>query len=108
MGTKLIKLQDGTLVEVEASPNEVEQIASIDYAKEVQESIEKIKPILLKVCRPVISVWQELNKEMMIEQAEVELGLAFEAEGNLYVTKAKAGANVNVKLTLKPKENENS
>lgn len=40
---------------------------------------------------------------MNIEQAEIELGLSFEGEGNLYITKSKAGASLTVKLTLKPK-----
>jgi hypothetical protein len=43
-----------------------------------------------------------MNKEMEIEQAEVEIGFSFEAEGNLYITKSKASANLTVKLTLKP------
>lgn len=41
---------------------------------------------------------------MDIERAEIELGLSFEGEGNLYVTKSSAGANLKVKLSLKPKE----
>jgi len=57
-------------------------------------TIERIKPIILKVCKPLSEVWKELNKDMYIEQAEVELGLGFEAEGNLYITKAKGNANV--------------
>ena len=42
---------------------------------------------------------------MNIEQAEIQLGLSFEAEGNLYITKAKGNANLTIKLTLKPKSN---
>lgn len=41
---------------------------------------------------------------MSIEQAEVELGLSFEGEGNLFVTKSTLGANLKIKLILKPKE----
>jgi hypothetical protein len=41
---------------------------------------------------------------MNIEQAEIELGLSFEGEGNLYVTKSKLGANLTVKLVLTPKD----
>lgn len=33
----------------------------------------------------------------------MELGLGFEAEGNLYITKAKGNANLLVRFTLKPK-----
>jgi hypothetical protein len=43
-------------------------------------------------------------KKMNIEQAEIELGLSFKGEGNLYVTKSKLGANLTVKLVLTPKD----
>ena len=35
------------------------------------------------------------------EQVEVEVGLSFDIEGNIYVTKARFGANVLVRMTLK-------
>jgi hypothetical protein len=102
MATKLIQLQDGTLVEVEVPPDQAQQISS-SSAKRVDESLDKIKPILVNACRPITAAWKEISQDMEIEQAEVELGLSFEGEGNLYITKSKAGANLKVKLVLKPK-----
>ena len=103
MVTKLIQLEDDTLVEVEVLGDEVQEI-SYRFADKVSASFTKIKPILIKTCRPVLAAWGELNKDMSIEQAEIELGLSFEGEGNVYVTKSKATANLTIKLTLKPKE----
>ncbi len=100
--TKLIELDDGIFIEVDASEDEVQQVSS-KAAEKVSETLDKVKPILVKACRPVMAAWQEINQEMHIEQAEVELGLSFEAEGNIYVTKARGGANLNIKLVLKPK-----
>ena len=71
-------------------------------AEKVDQTVDIIKPTLVKVCRPIIETWSELNQEMHIGQAEVELAFSFDVEGNLYITKAKAGANITVKLTLKP------
>lgn len=102
MATKLIQLEDGTLVEVEVPPDQAQEISS-SFAKRVDESFDKIKPILINTCRPITAAWKEISKDMEIEQAEVELGLSFEGEGNLYITKSKAGANLKVKLVLKPK-----
>ena len=102
MATKLIKLEDGTLVEVEAKQNEVEQISS-RAADKVQESLDTIVPILVRVSQPIIAACQQLDQGSLLEQAEVELGLSFEGEGNIYITKAKAGANLTVKLILKPR-----
>jgi hypothetical protein len=102
MVTKLIELADGILVEAKVSENQVRQISG-GAADKVDATIDKIEPILLKACKPVVSVWDELNKDMHIEQAEVELSLGFEAEGNIYLVKGTANANLTVKLTLKPK-----
>jgi hypothetical protein len=102
MATRLIQLQDGTLIEAEVAPDQAAPIAG-DLAQKVGTTVDAIRPLLVKICRPIVDSWQELNQEMNIDQAEVELGLSFEGEGNLYVTKAKAGANLTVKLVLKPK-----
>lgn len=101
MASKLIKLEDGTLIEVEVSENKAKQIAGGD-ADKVNATFDKIKPILVKVCRPIAETWKELNQEMQIDQAEVEIGFSFEGEGNIYVVKSKASSTVKVKLTLKP------
>jgi hypothetical protein len=102
MATKLIRLDDGTLVEVEVSPEQAQPISG-GLADRVNETFDKIRPILVRTCRPIAAAWAEISQEMEIEQAEVQIGLSFEGEGNLYVTKSKAGANLVVKLVLKPK-----
>ncbi|KAB8335218.1 CU044_2847 family protein [Brasilonema bromeliae] len=102
MATKLIELEDGTLVEVEVPEDQAKQISG-SAADRVSTTFNKIKPILVNTCRPIADAWQELNQEMQIEQAEIEIGFSFEGEGNVYVTKAKAGSNLKVKLVLKPK-----
>ena len=103
MNTKLIELEDGTLVEVKVPPDQAQQISG-GFANKVTSTFEKIRPILTKICQPMTATWSELNKDMNIEQAEIELGLSFEGEGNLYITKSKAGANLTVKLIMKPKD----
>jgi hypothetical protein len=105
MVTKLIQLDDGTLVEIEVPGDQVQQISG-GFAEQVNSTFDKIQPILVKICKPIAVAWQEINKEMNIEQAEVQLGLSFEGEGNLYITKSKANANLTVKLVLKSKGNE--
>lgn len=101
MDTKLIRLDDGTLVEVYASPDEEFECGSA--AEKVKAAMHKILPILKTVSQPISDAMQELNKDLKVDHAEVEIGLSFEGEGNLYITKAKAGANLTLKLTLKPK-----
>jgi Ni2+-binding GTPase involved in maturation of urease and hydrogenase len=102
MNSKLIKLEDETLIEVETSDDELREVSAKD-ASWVASSMDKIRPILLKACHPIAMMFQEIDQEMQIEQAEVEIGFSFESEGNLYITKATATSNLKVKLTLKPR-----
>jgi len=101
MASKLIQLQDGTLVEVEVDERQAKPISN-RAADKVEAAIDGIHDTILKACKPLSAVWRELNKDLLIDQAEIELGLGFEAEGNLYITKAKGSANLVIKLTLKP------
>jgi hypothetical protein len=102
MPYRLIRLLDDTLVEIETDAGAAQPMASA--AQRVSASLDQIEPVLLNACRPISKACKELNQEIRIEQTEVELGLSFEGEGNLYVTKAKAGANLTVRLVLKPVE----
>lgn len=102
MASKLIKLEDGVLVEVEVDKEEARHISS-QLADPVSSSFEKIKPLLKKAVQPIAEVWGELNQEVAIESVEVQINFSFEGEGNIYITKAKAGSNVSVKLVMKPK-----
>lgn len=102
MATKLIELEDGTLVEVEVPDDQAKQISSRS-ADPVSSTFDKIRPILVNVARPIAQAWQEISQEIQIEGAEVQISFSFEGEGNIYITKAKAGSNLTVKLTLKPR-----
>jgi hypothetical protein len=100
MASKLIKLEDGTLVEVEVANDEVQQIAG-GVAKKVDATLEKIKPMLLKICQPVAASLKNLREDVDLEQIEVEVALSFDLEGNIYVAKTNFGANILVRMTLK-------
>ena len=106
MATRLIELENGILVEAEFSEDQAEAI-SANSIKGVKSAFDQVKPILISISRPIAEAWQEINKDMEIEQAEVEVGLNFEGQGNIYITKGKGGTNLKVKLVLKPKKLEN-
>jgi hypothetical protein len=101
MKTKLIRLGDDTLVEVEVADRESVPIAG-EASEKLGATMDAIQPVLLKACKPVISVWSALKEEITIEKTEIEFGLSFEGEGNIFISKAKAGANLTVRFTLKP------
>ena len=103
MERKLIKLNDGLLVEVEATSSDKSLISS-NKADNVEGSIQSVEPLLKKICTPIVSAWDEISKLSNIDSAEIEIGFSFEAEGNLFITRGKASANLKVKLTIKPKK----
>jgi hypothetical protein len=102
MISKLIQLEDGTLVQVEATGNERQQISG-GGAEKVEATFDKIKPVLLNVCQPLVATVKGLRDYVDLEQVEVEVGLSFDIEGNIYVAKTSLGTNVLVRMTLKKK-----
>jgi hypothetical protein len=101
MPTKIIRLKDGTLVEAEASPDERQQISG-GAAQRVDSALDSIEPLLLRACSPLKGAWDKLKDVgLNVDSIELELGLSFEGEGNLFVTKAKAGANFTVKVSMR-------
>lgn len=100
MGSKLIELEDGLLIEAEVPPNQMQEISG-SFSRKVDTAISSIKPILMKISRPVIDACKEIGKESMIEKAEIDIGFGFEGEGNIYITKSKVGSNLNIKITIK-------
>lgn len=105
MASKLIELDDGVLVEIETPENDLQQISG-GSADRVSNAIEVIKPVLQKACKPIAEVWQELNQEMDVSEATVEIGLGFEAEGNVFIAKGKTNASLSISLKLKPKASD--
>lgn len=105
MSTELVQLNNSqeVLVEVTRNIDPARQISGGELAKPVQRGLEQIEPMIKALTQPLVNSWRALNQDMLVESAELEVGLSFEAEGNLYVTKAKAEANLTLKLILKPK-----
>jgi hypothetical protein len=103
MATRLIELSDGLLVEVQADEEAVQQIAA-GSADRVERALDGARSLLKKAVQPVVSVWDELNHDLTIEQVEIQLALGFEAEGNLYIARGTGSANINFTLTVSPKK----
>jgi hypothetical protein len=101
MASKLIELDEGILVEVEIAEGQAHRISS-GFADKVNASLEKVQPLLIAVSRTVGEAWKTITPDVAIQKATVELGLSFEGEGNIFITKAKTGANLTVTLELTP------
>jgi NTP-dependent ternary system trypsin peptidase co-occuring protein len=105
MNTTLIELQDGVYIEAIVRRSDLQPVSG-GLPDRVQTSLEALKPIILRVCGPIKALWPELNQDIKVEKLEIEFGLSFEAEGNIFVTRAKTEANITVTVsfaTLLPK-----
>ena len=60
MPTKIVKLKDNVLVEIEFDEEKSDQISTGPIG-EIKATMEDLQPILLKICRPIISAWRELK-----------------------------------------------
>ena len=104
MAKKLIELENGLMMEVEAVENEIEMIAGgNDMVEQVESSMSSVEKMLLQSVEPVANAYKALNQDVILEKAEVEIGIGFSAEGNIFVAKGSANANLKVKLVLSPK-----
>jgi hypothetical protein len=101
MATRLIELEDGLLVEVDVLTEEPQPISG-GFAQRVSSAFDRITPVIQRVCRSFVESYRQLPDSITLERAELELGLSFEAEGNLYITRSKGSANLVVRLTLRP------
>ncbi len=100
--SKLIKMSDGTLIEVQASPNSMQQISKRN-AENVEKGLEQIQPLFQVAIDSVVKNVDWKRDDFALDVVEIELGIGFEAEGNIYVVKGKGVANFNVKFIIKPK-----
>ena len=106
MSKKLIKLESGLMMEVEIPQSEIEMISggSNDMIEKVESSMGTVEQILIQSVDPIVNAYNTLNQEVVLEKAEVEIGIGFSAEGNIFIAKGKGSANLKVKLVLAPKK----
>jgi len=104
MSKKLIELENGLMLEVEVPQSEIEMISGGgDLVQRVEGSMGIVEKMLIQSVEPIVNAYTQLNQEVVLDTAEVEIGIGFSAEGNVFVAKGSANANLKVKLVLKPK-----
>lgn len=107
MATTLIQLSDGILVEVDVRDDQARPISG-GLARRVTATIEKAVPILVEVGRSITEASATAFQGGNVCQTEVELGLSFEAEGQLYIARSQAAANLVVRMSIRPDGRQDS
>jgi hypothetical protein len=98
--SRLIRLQDNVLVEVESQPGGWQEISASDAVPQLDAAIGKASDTLVRVCESLAEAVKRISETVEITNVEATVGLGFEAEGNLYITKAKGNASITVKVTM--------
>lgn len=100
MAGNLIRLSDGTLVEIETPPSQLQQVSG-GAAKTVSGRLDQIEDLLVSVATPVSAAWEALESQhLSVTEFQVEVGIAFEGEGSIYVAKLKGSESIKVTLKL--------
>lgn len=100
MSSKLMKFKDtNVLFEVETVGGQPQEMSK-GKAKSVDNTLDKAFGLVKDVAEPFVNTWEELSKDSSINEAEVEISLGFEAEGNFFIAKSKASTSIKVTLKL--------
>ncbi|KOV74656.1 hypothetical protein ADL00_02300 [Streptomyces sp. AS58] len=97
--SRLIELSDGALVEVESQGGEIE-LVSAGLASRVDRAADQIGPLLERICRPIRAYLDDGGEAGGAREAEVEIAIGFEGEGNAYLARAKSSAALVVRIRL--------
>lgn len=99
----LIKLEDGSLVEVQL-PEYMTGEISVGFAQPTLSTLSDIEQLLCSAAEPVAKAAKRISQEQNVSvTADVEVGLSLEAGGHSYITKDKTAANLVVKLSIQAK-----
>jgi hypothetical protein len=105
MATRFLELKDGVIIEIDG-PEGVRQEMHTSTAERVDTTMEMVGTMLSRILSPIGEAFKGLHEALdvpiAVDTAEVELGVSFSAEGNLFVTKSKGEGTLKVKVAFKP------
>ncbi len=109
MATELVQIENGFLIEVEESKpsNKPRPFSSGKDTRAIENRLSEAKEIIVKAVSNIIPAWDELAGKVKVESAEIEMGLGFEANGNIFIVQGKAKANLSIKLKISPNSGNN-
>lgn len=97
--TEIITLPDGPQVEVDIADG---RRAVSTVGELATKGWNQIESVVRQVTGPFVNIYKDLSKEASISEISVDIGLAFEAGGSIFVVKTSGTANLRVSIKLKP------
>lgn len=99
--SKIVRFADGVMVEIAASQTPGEPVSgtgkAVERAKQAFEAAAGVAGVALKA---IVGSVRTAVREVSVAQAEVEFGVGFTVEGDIYITKVKGEANINIRVTI--------
>jgi len=102
VASRLIRLNDGVLVEVDAPGQAFENMAAGAAPQITDAAVTTAAGTVVKVCDALADAVRSISANVKVTNVEAEVGLSFEVEGNLYIAKGKGSASITVKVSMGP------
>lgn len=104
MTAKFLELDKGVIVEIGGPLDERSEMHTAT-AEKVDTTLAMVGSMLGRILEPIgkaiHGMKEALDTPVAVESAEVEIGVSFSAEGNLFIAKTTAEGNLTVKVTFK-------
>jgi len=101
MRSSYLELSDGVIVEVGSPGAQREEMHSA-LLERVDSTLESVGDVIERLVKPVAQSFAEMKQALdvpiEVKEAELEIGLSFSAEGNIFITKATAEGSLKVKI----------
>jgi hypothetical protein len=98
-----LELREGVIVEVGSPGAQREEMHSAALER-VDATLETVGDVMERLVKPLIKSFadmkQALDVPIEVKEAELEVGLSFSAEGNIFITKATAEGSLKIKVTF--------
>lgn len=105
MASRYIELRDKIIVEV-GSPGEKRQEMHGADLERVDATMELVGDLIEKIARPIGQSFRDmrtaLDVPIEVGSAELEIGVSFSAEGNLFVAKATTEGSLKLTIVFRP------
>jgi hypothetical protein len=100
MPTRIMRLSEGTLVEIESREFDAELISG-GIVERISPSLQNLGSLVSTTLEPLSKLIREASaRAPELKSIELEFGIALEAEGNLFITRSRANANLSLRLVL--------
>ena len=95
----LIRFADGVMVEVSQNPDPISPVSG-KSAERMTQAFQAAAEVVSGMLRALVSTSARALRDAGAAEGEIEFGVGFSIEGNVYVTKATGEGNISVRVKV--------